>query len=157
MLVPLLLPTVSLICFLGGSVWDARNKNNLIWALILWSLKSSLSCRYVKVKWSESHSVMSDSATPTDCSPQGSSVKGILQARIPEWVAIPFSMGPSWLRNQIQVSCVAGRFFTIWATREASRYLSIWICPHVLHVWLLFCVSSYVNIHEKESFVIYSC
>ena len=58
---------------------------------------------------------------PTDCSPSGSSVLscGILQARILEWVAILFSRGCSWPRDWTQVSCTAGRFFTIWATREA--------------------------------------
>ena len=44
---------------------------------------------------------------------------GILQARILEWVAMPFSRGSSSLRDQTQVSCIAGRFFTILATREA--------------------------------------
>ena len=52
---------------------------------------------------------------PQDCSPSGSSVHGILQARILEWVAILFSMGSSWPRDQTQVSCIAGRFFTAWA------------------------------------------
>jgi len=42
-----------------------------------------------------------------DCSPPGSSVHGILQARILEWVAIPFSRRSSWPRDQIQVSCIA--------------------------------------------------
>ena len=53
-----------------------------------------------------------------DCNPPGSSVPGILQARILEWVAIPFSRGSFWPRDQTQVSCIAGGFFTIWATRE---------------------------------------
>ena len=39
--------------------------------------------------------------------------------RILEWVAYPFSRGSSWPRNQTGVSCIAGRFFTSWATREA--------------------------------------
>ena len=47
-----------------------------------------------------------------------SSVYGILQARILKWVFIPFSRGSSWPRDRSQVSCMAGRFFTIWATRE---------------------------------------
>ena len=47
-----------------------------------------------------------------DCSPPGYSVHGILQARILEWVAISFSRGSSWPRDQIQVPCIAGRFFT---------------------------------------------
>ena len=58
---------------------------------------------------------------PVDCSPSGSSVHGILQVRILEWVAIPFSMRYSWPRDGTQVSCIAGRFFTIWAIREAWK------------------------------------
>ena len=50
---------------------------------------------------------------PTGCSPPGSSVQGILQARILEWVAISFSKGSSLPRDQTQVSCPAGRFFII--------------------------------------------
>ena len=50
-----------------------------------------------------------------DCSLPGSSVHGILQARTLEWVAFPFSRGSSRLRDQTQVSCTAGRFFSIWA------------------------------------------
>ena len=48
-----------------------------------------------------------------DCSPPGSSVHGILQARILEWVTIPFSRGYSWPGDQTQVSCIAGGVFTI--------------------------------------------
>ena len=54
-----------------------------------------------------------------DYSLPGSSVHGILQARIQEWVAMPSSRGSSQPRNQTQVSHIAGRFFTIWVTREA--------------------------------------
>ena len=57
--------------------------------------------------------------SPPDCSPPGSSVHGSLQARILMWFAIPFSRASSWPRDQTQVSCIAGRFFTIWATSEA--------------------------------------
>ena len=55
----------------------------------------------------------------TDCSQPGFWVCGILQARILEWVAIAFSRESSWPREWTQVSCIAGRFFTAWATREA--------------------------------------
>ena len=59
-------------------------------------------------------------ATPwTVGSPPGSSVHGILQARILEWVAISFSRGSSRPRDQTQVSHIAGRRFNLWATREA--------------------------------------
>ena len=60
---------------------------------------------------------------PMDCSPPGSSVHWILQARILEWVAISFSRGSSQLRDRTQVSCIAGRRFTLWATREAPNIL----------------------------------
>ena len=53
------------------------------------------------------------------CSPPGSSVHGISQARILEWVAISFSRQSSWPRNWIRVSCIVGRLLTDWATREA--------------------------------------
>ena len=56
---------------------------------------------------------------PMDCNPSGSSVHGILQARILEWVAVLFSRGSSQPRDWIWVSCTAGRLFTVWATREA--------------------------------------
>ena len=59
---------------------------------------------------------------PMDCSPLGYSVHGIIQARILEWVAIPFSRRSSQPRDRTQVSCIAGRFFTVWATREAQMY-----------------------------------
>ena len=52
---------------------------------------------------------------PMDCSPPGSPVHGILEARILEKVAIPFSRS-SQPRDQTQISCVAGRFFTVWNT-----------------------------------------
>ena len=56
---------------------------------------------------------------PMDCSLPGSSVPGILKARILEWIAIPCPRGSSRPRVQTWVSCIIGRFFTICATREA--------------------------------------
>ena len=61
---------------------------------------------------------------PMDRRLPGSSVHGILQARILEWVAMPSSRGSSQPRDWNQVSHIAGRFFTIWATREAHEYWS---------------------------------
>ena len=58
---------------------------------------------------------------PMDCSLPGISVHGILQARILEWVAIPFSRGSSQTRDQTQVFCIAGIFFTVWTSREAHH------------------------------------
>ena len=72
----------------------------------------------MKVLVTQTHPTLCD---PMDCSPPDSSVHGILQARILERVANPSSRGPSWHRDRTQVSCIAGRFFTIWATRETSN------------------------------------
>ena len=73
----------------------------------------------ITVLWSESesHSVVSDFLQP-----HGLHSHGILQARILEWVAFPFSSGSSQPRDQTQVSHIEGRFFTSWATREAQKY-----------------------------------
>ena len=67
-------------------------------------------------------------------------VHGVLQARILEWVAIPFSRGSSPFRDQTRVSCIAGRFFTVWATRKAPnntyidlKYCLIFITQNSLH------------------------
>ena len=57
--------------------------------------------------------------SPLDCSPPGSPVHGILEARILKWVAMPSSRGSSWPRNQTCVSCIAGGFFTTSITWEA--------------------------------------
>ena len=57
-----------------------------------------------------------------DCSRPGYSIHRILQARILDWVTIPFSRGSSLPRDQTQVSCIVSRFFTIWATREAPAH-----------------------------------
>ena len=74
-----------------------------------------------------------------DCSPPGSFVYGILQARILEWVAISFSRGSSWPRDQTWVSCTAGRCFTLWATRERGI---IW--------YLSFCVYKAIVIKTQK-------
>ena len=70
-------------------------------------------CDWVKVKVkSLSHVWLCD---PMDCSLPGSSIQGIFQARILEWVAISLSRGSSWPRDRTQVSRIVGRRFTIWA------------------------------------------
>ena len=58
-------------------------------------------------------------------SPPRSFVHGILQIRILEWVAIPFSRESSQVKNRIQISCIAGGFFTIWPTREAPKLIVV--------------------------------
>ena len=83
---------------------------------------------------------MSDSCHPVDCSPPGFSVYRIFQARIVERIAISFSRGSSRPRNQTKVSCVAGRFFTYWARREAwyiaYLFTMTYIIGNILSVFL---------------------
>ena len=70
------------------------------------------------MKWSEVAQSCPTLCNPMDYSPPGSSVHGILQAQILEWVAIPFSRVSSRPRDQTWLSYIEGRFLTIWATRE---------------------------------------
>ena len=72
-------------------------------------------CRLRK-KWSE---VKVAQSCLTLCNPMDYTVHGILQIRILEWVAFPFSRESSQPRDQTQVSPIVGGFFTSWATREA--------------------------------------
>ena len=78
-----------------------------------------------------------------DCSPPGSSLCGILQARILEWVAILFSIESARPRDQTSVSCIAGRFLTVWANKEVPKYPLIspvmLIIMHVLFLSSSFC------------------
>ena len=90
----------------------------------------------VKVLVAQSHSTLQPhELQPHDRdSPPGSSVHGILQAKILEWVAIVFSRGSSRPRDRTQVPCIADRFFTIWAIREAQNKKEAvqklhWKCP----------------------------
>ena len=80
---------------------------------------------------SESRSVVSDSLRPMECI-----VHGILQARILEWAAFPFSRRSSQPRNRTQVSCIAGGFFTGWATKSTKQLLSR-ISQQIFRVWFL--------------------
>ena len=90
---------------------------------------------------------------PMDCSSPGSSVHGILQARILELVAISFSRGSSWSRNQTQVSCIAGRFFTIWAKGKSWIHTYIHICMCIILYKInhdkhtILCIYIYIYIH----------
>ena len=61
---------------------------------------------------------------PTLCNPMDYTVHGILQARILDWVAFPFSRGSSQPRDWALVSRIAGKFFTSWATSEAQEYFT---------------------------------
>ena len=74
---------------------------------------------------------------PMDCSLLGSSVHGVFQARILDWVAISFARESSQCRKQIWVSCIAGRVFNVWATKEA------------LQIWKGVCQSCIFNLYAE--------
>ena len=73
----------------------------------------------------------------TLCDPMDYTVHGILQARILQWVAYPFFSGLSWPRSRTGISCIAGRFFTNWAIREALGLYDPKFndkCPYKRHI-----------------------
>ena len=86
------------------------------WSDTLRHGNSNLNCASVNVLVSQWCPTL---CNPMDCSPPGSSVHRVLQARILEWVAFPFSRGSSKPRGRTQVSCTAGRFITTSTTWEA--------------------------------------
>ena len=70
---------------------------------------------------------------PMDCNPPGSSVQGILQARILEWVAIPLSRGYSWPRDQIWISHTTDRFFYHLSYQRSNT--CFWLDSHLPGAW----------------------
>ena len=106
-----------------GSIMIHQNSN--LWFILFFFVfllhKHFYTCHYeemkVKVLVAQSCLTLWDHM---DCSLPGSSVHGILQARILEWVAILFSRDSSQQRDWTWISCIAGRFFTIWAIRDAA-------------------------------------
>ena len=78
---------------------------------------------------------------PRYCSPPGSSVHSVFQARILEWVVISFSRGSSWTRDQTCVSCIEGGFFTVWAqmVKNPLSMRDTWIQPKT---WYIVCVQT---------------
>ena len=102
-----------------GSICDPFLSDALLLETQLWRSLPCLSGPKVKVKVAQSCPTL---CNPVGCSPPGSSVHGILQTRILEWVTIPFSRGSSQRRDQAQAYHISGRFFTSWATREAPSW-----------------------------------
>ena len=76
-------------------------------------------------KWKWSRSVCLTLSDPMDCTLPGSSIHGIFQASVLEWVAISFSRESSRPRDETQVSCIVGRRFTVWARK--GHKVGVWI------------------------------
>ena len=94
-----------------------ENNGHVLWKQVLkeYLLKIQVVCICESESVSQSCLTFCD---PVDCSAPDSSVHGILQARILEWVATLFSRRSPWPRDRMKFSCIAGSF-TVWATREA--------------------------------------
>ena len=73
--------------------------------------------------------------TPWTAACQAPLSMGILQSRILEWVAMPFSRGSSWPRDRTWVSCIAGGLFPVWATREEGPQKMPWLEFQFLVNW----------------------
>ena len=111
-------PTRNRTCIPRSEALEVQSLNHWTSRKVHWPSETTLSapaCMCVL-----SCSIRSDFCDPMNCSPPGSSVHGILQARLLQWVAIPFSRGSSQPRDWNQVSLIAGGLLTIWATKEAS-------------------------------------
>ena len=99
---------------------------------------------YLTSVWKKESEVAQSCPTlcdPMDCSLPGSSLHGILQARVLEWVAISFSSGSSQPRDWTRVSRIPGRRFNLWATR--SRQCS------VLGLWDCFCLCNDLSVSAR--------
>ena len=85
--------------------------------------------------------------------PWTNTIHGILKARILEWIAFPFSRGSSWSRNQTGVSCIARKFFTCWATREALliNARKLFSLSYVWTAWLFYPLISPTDVHLRGS------
>ena len=108
----------SRLCFLLGSSQLTRGET-----CISLSLEVQLVCILPPPVRSEVKlfSCVMTLCNPMDCSLPGSSIHGIFQARVLEWVAISFSRGSSRPRDRTQVSHIEGRHFTHWANQESPR------------------------------------
>ena len=122
----------------GGGVCDCASLANfqMRLSILVWVPRSQyLLCFGMSCMCAKALQLYLTLCNPMDCSPPGSFIHRILQARILEWVAISFSRGSSWPRNRTRVSHTGGRRFNLWATREA----------HIPHIILKFKWDNEIN------------
>ena len=110
-----------------GAGWPQRSPPSSWLPLLIFPFSSfwlcqNVACNHHQSNKSESKVTQScpNFCDPMDCSLPGSFIHEIFQARVLEWVAISFSRGSSWPRDRTQVSHIAGRCFTFWASREGN-------------------------------------
>ena len=112
-------PDISVACFSFISKFHMSCYYKWICFDNIFSVKSAI---LYSLQLYESESEVAQSCpTLCDLMDAGSSVRGTFQARVLEWVAVSFSRGSSQTRNRSQVSCTAGRRFTLWATRDTLQ------------------------------------
>ena len=122
-------------CFAG--MWNKCNCV-VVWTLFgttfLWDWNENWPFPVLKPLLEQSEVAQSrlTPCNPMDCSPPGSSIHGIFQARILEWVATSFSRGSSQPRDQTPVSHIASRLFTVWATKFADILNAALLHHHLL-------------------------
>ena len=100
-----------------------------IWYVYICNIHRSIYSTYNFKQFSLNNSLNKSEVTqlcptlcnPVDCSLPGSSVHGIFQAIVLEWIVISFSRGSSRPKDRTQVSCIVDRRFTAWATREVLK------------------------------------
>ena len=144
--------SVLLLQIFACSVFHARPRLILmplywpyVWKALVQFLRTTNLCVLWKVKALVAQSCLT-LCNPIDCSLPGSSVHGILQGRILEWVALLFSRGSSQLRDWIWVFSIAGRFFTVAGIGEALCVLWGYVISfHAQNFWQL----SYSRLHPS--------
>ena len=104
----------NMFCPISGNMWALPDKRNFV---------DMSSGKKVKVLAAQSCLTLCNSM---DCSPPYSFVHGILQARILEWIAMPFCKG-FLIQGTNQVSCIAGDFFTTWAIKDLAMGRFSWV------------------------------
>ena len=126
--------------------WDSPGKNTGVGCHFL------LQCMKGKSE-SEVAQLCPTLCDPMDCSPLGSSVHGILQARTLEWVALPFSRDSCWPRYWTGASCVADGFYTDWVTRNV-----LWqFCQIVIHFCFILVVTESSLLNHNNFLKAYIC
>ena len=106
------------VCLIDGGSERLRNNgdNNLLPFVELFyaflKLRLSITLQTVLLQSSQQLYKVNDNCDPIDCSPSGSSVHRIFQARILQWVAISSSRGSFWPRDRTWITCIAVGFFT---------------------------------------------
>ena len=125
-------------CQCASRIWSLCQCDTC-WAYLVWNHSRMRNLKSGFAKWkiyTDAEWVKVAQLCPTHCDPMDSTVHGILQARLLEWAAFPFSRGSFQPRDQIQVSHIAGRFFTRWATREAQLSVLYLInVKYLFNIW----------------------